>query len=342
MTIKTIPTVDDLAADVITHHYDDMIASPGLTNFLGTVRLGNDLTAITAVTFPPVSQGLALTGSLFVDGRLFESFGIPVAHKWRPDRVVRSADVAGLSIETTTVCVPGQTAIAIDVVVTNTGLKARNTRFTIAVNARVTQSADSWGDAESPSERNGVEADPGRNSLIFHSEDERAWSVQGLTRSGAVRLSGVPVGPTDEFDVGIGGAGRGGELEVELSLDPGASDHFGYVQAVARTKELATSIFDVVVADVPAVVVAAEEFWNHQLAAISTPATSPCSRPRPKRCAPSTGGARSAPFGSAANSMGTCSAAATTPSCPAIGRRARSSGTSVSALWCTRCLTPSR
>ena len=36
--VPTIPTVDDLAADAVTHHYDDMIAPTGLTNLLGTVR----------------------------------------------------------------------------------------------------------------------------------------------------------------------------------------------------------------------------------------------------------------------------------------------------------------
>src|ERR1700754_567047 len=97
---RTIPTVDDLAADVITHHYDDLIAPPGLTNFLGTTVVGHDLVSLQAVTFPPVSQGLAQTGALFVDGRVFESYGIPIAHAWRPDRVVRSASVDGLDIET--------------------------------------------------------------------------------------------------------------------------------------------------------------------------------------------------------------------------------------------------
>src|SRR6185437_14250590 len=118
---RTIPRVDDLAADVITHHYDDMVAPAGLTNFLGTVQVGHDLTALHAVTFPPVSQGLAGTGVLFVDGRVFESYGVPVSHAWRPDRVLRSAELPGLAIETTTVCVPGETAVAIDIRVTNTG-----------------------------------------------------------------------------------------------------------------------------------------------------------------------------------------------------------------------------
>ena len=51
-----IPTVEDLAADAVTHHYDDMIAPSGLTNMLGTVRVDHDLTALGAVQFPPLRQ----------------------------------------------------------------------------------------------------------------------------------------------------------------------------------------------------------------------------------------------------------------------------------------------
>jgi len=271
MATRTIPTVDDLAADVVTHHFDNMIAPPGLTNFLGTVRVGHDLTAVHAVTFPPVSQGLALTGVLFVDGRVFESFGVPVAHAWRPDRVVRRAELHGLLIETTTVCAPGQTAVAIDVRVTNVGSARREATMTLAVNARVVLSGASWTDAESPSSTNSVEADPAGNRLIFRNAEGTAWSTQGLDRPGIVRLSGVPPTPVDEFEVGIGGAGRGGELQVDLELPPGATDRFGYVHAVAKTREDAVSVFDRVAADVPAAIQSSEELWNGQLRAIFTP-----------------------------------------------------------------------
>lgn len=72
MRASHIPTVADLAADPITHHYDDMIAPAGLTNHLGTVRVDHDLVSVTAVQFPPVSQGLATTAVAFVDGRIFK------------------------------------------------------------------------------------------------------------------------------------------------------------------------------------------------------------------------------------------------------------------------------
>ncbi|MDR2999327.1 MAG: hypothetical protein LBU78_14535, partial [Microbacterium sp.] len=183
-----IPTVEDLAADAVTHHYDDMIAPAGLTNMLGTVRVDHDLTAVSAVQFPPVSQALTQTAALFVDGRLFASYGVPVTHEWRPDRVVRRAVLPGLEIVTTTVCVSGRTALAIDIAVRNTGSADREVRLGMSAAARVTRSAEAWLDAESPSERDAAAVDGER--LLFSSADAAAWSVQGLT-GGSAALSGV-------------------------------------------------------------------------------------------------------------------------------------------------------
>ena len=177
-----IPTVDDLAADAVTHHYDDLIAPPGLTNFLGTVRIDHDLTAISAVSFPPVSQGLAATGVLFVDGRVFESYGMPVTHVWRPDRAVRSADVNGLHLETVTVCVPGETAVAIDVHVTNTSGAARSVPLTLALNARVTGAVQSWLNSESPDTQN--TATVGDSRLTFGGQRGNRLERAGRRRPG--------------------------------------------------------------------------------------------------------------------------------------------------------------
>ena len=242
MPSSLIPTVDDLAADAVTHHYEDMMAPPGLTNFLGTVRVDHDLTAITAVTFPPVSQGQAATAVLFVDGRVFESYGIPVTHEWRPDRVVRSATVNDLFIETVTVCVPGETAVAIDVRVTNASASARTVPLTLALNARVTRTGSSWLDAESPSAQNA--ASTGENRLLFTDDAESAWSVQGVDVSADVRLSGVAPASAEEFEPGIGGAGRGGEITVSLEIPAGETRRFGYANAVAASRDSALETVD--------------------------------------------------------------------------------------------------
>lgn len=265
-----IPTVDDLAADPITHHFDDMIAPAGLTNMLGTVRVDHDLTALSAVQFPPVSQGLTQTAVLFVDGRLFASYGVPVTHEWRPDRVVRRATLGDLDIETTTVCVPGSMAVAIDIVVSSA--TARTVTVGLSAAARVTRSASAWMDAESPS---GTDAAAVVDSTIeFSSVDAAAWSVQGLVE-GEAALSGVaapsPAEPVEAFEIGIGGNGRGGDLTVALDVPAGGSARTGYVHAIDTSADAARETFARVAADVPGTVAAAEEFWNRQLTAAFTP-----------------------------------------------------------------------
>ncbi len=282
---QLIPTVDDLAADPVSHHYDDLIAPSGLTNLLGTVRIDHDLTQVSAVTFPPISQGLTATGTLFVDGRLFASYGVPVTHAWRPDRVLRTAELPGLRIETTTVAVPGETAVVIDVRVHNLGAEDRAVTIGFTVNARVRAADGAWLSAESPGAANETLACPLRQAqddastgsgngepdrMIFTQPGGAAVSVQGLDRPATVRVSGVaPAG--DTYETGIGGTARGGTVNAILDVPAGGSARIGYLQAIAATAEQANSIFDRVAADVPAVITAAEEFWNRQLRAAFTP-----------------------------------------------------------------------
>lgn len=269
--LPTIPTVDDLVADPITHHYDDMIAPSGLTNMLGTVRVDHDLTALSAVQFPPVSQGLTQTAVLFLDGRLFASYGVPVTHEWRPDRVVRRAVVDGLEIVTTTVCVPGRTAVAVDIAVRSTDGQARQVRLGLSAAARVTRSREAWLDAESPSERDLASADGER--LVFSSPDAAAWSIQGIA-GGSAALSGVAGSSAvdaAEFDPGIGGNGRGGELSITLDIPADGLARASYVHAIGTSEADAVETYDAVAADFPGAISAAEAFWNRQLRAAFTP-----------------------------------------------------------------------
>lgn len=266
--MRLIPTVGDLAADPVAHHYDDMVAPSGLTNFLGTAKVEHDLTAIGAVAFPPVSQGLTRTAACFVDGRLLESYGAPITHEWRPDRVRRSASLPGLDLATVTVCAPGETAVAVDVGVTNTGDRARTVTVTLSLTAAAARSEDAWLDAVAPEEPNRAALGPSR--LVFTNESETAWCVQGVDADAEVRLSGIAPASA-EHEVGIGGIERGGEVTVSLEVAPGATARFGYVHAVGESHEAATAAFEAVAADVPGAVEAAESFWNAQLEAAFRP-----------------------------------------------------------------------
>ncbi|SDT00711.1 glucosidase family protein [Microlunatus soli] len=292
MTLPGIPTVDDLAADPVRHHYDDLIAPAGLTNFLGTVRVDHDPTQLSAVTFPPVGQGLAPTATLFVDDRVFASYGVQVSHQWRPDRVLRSVELPGLRLETSTVCVPGEQAVAIDIRVTNTGTEDRDVAIGLALNARVATTTDSWLSAEAPSARNSVERDGPK--LIFTGKGPEpvegprsqpgsstgpstdsgasgAISVQGVDVDAEVRLSGVAVNSSEQWESGFGGAARGGSVRALLSIAAGATRRLGYVQTVGTDRAAVTAAFDRIAADVPAAIAAAEGFWDHQLRSAFTP-----------------------------------------------------------------------
>ncbi|GAA1994590.1 hypothetical protein [Microbacterium pumilum] len=266
-----IPTVEALAADAVTHHYDDMIAPSGLTNHLGTVRVDHDLTSVTALQFPPVSQALATTAVAFVDGRIFKSYGAPVTHEWRPDRVVRRAELPGLELETTTVVVPGSTAVAIHVRVRNTGVERRSVEVMLSLAARVVAGSEAWNSAYSPDAQN--EASVEGDRVVFVDAAKSAWSVQGVDVPASARLSGVA--PTSEaFSVGVGGMGRGGDVTVVLDVAAGAEARFGYVNAVATSRDAAFAVFDAVAGDVEAAVAASEQYWNAQLEAAVTPGNS--------------------------------------------------------------------
>ncbi|WP_442576505.1 hypothetical protein ACSBPH_05035 [Microbacterium sp. F51-2R] len=245
-----------------------MIAPPGLTNHLGTVRVDHDLTSVSAVQFPPVSQGLATTAVAFVDGRIFKSYGVPVTHEWRPDRVVRRATLPGLEVETVTVAVPGTTAVAIDVRVRNTGSEARSVEVMLSLAARVVAGSEAWNAAYSPDARNEASVDGDR--IVFVDAAASAWSVQGVDMPATARLSGVA--PTSEaFSVGVGGMGRGGDVTVVLDVAAGAEARFGYVNAVGTSRDEAFAVFDAVAGDVEAAVAASEQYWNAQLEAAVTP-----------------------------------------------------------------------
>ena len=84
---------------------------------------------------------------------------------------------------------------------------------------------------------------------MFTDDAETAWSVQGVDLPATARLSGVAPA-SEEFTVGIGGMGRGGDVTVVLDVPAGAEPRFGYVHAVGRSREAAIAAYEAVAADV--------------------------------------------------------------------------------------------
>ncbi|TDE08758.1 hypothetical protein [Jiangella asiatica] len=248
--MRVTPTVDDFTADTVTQRYDDMFNPPGLTNFLGAVQVDHDVTAVRSVNFAPVSHGDTVTAALFVDGRLFRSFGSPVSVQWRPDRVVRSAQLGDLAITTTTATPPGLSGVVVDIEVTNISDAPRTVRLGLSVASSVTRTTP-WRASIPPSEPNTLELAAGRAALLGRASSSAAVSVQGV----------------DADDARV----RGRSVEVDATIDAGATYRLGYAHVIAVAEEEALAAYDAAVADVPGGIAAARDSWNATLEAAFTP-----------------------------------------------------------------------
>ena len=246
MTLLTPPS-PDLASDVLTHTYDDMFNPPGLTNFLGTAQVDHDVFAIRSVNFPPYSHGDCITGQLYVDGRLARSYGGTVEVVWRPDQVVRSTVVDGLTLRTVTACAPGRPAVVIQLDME--GAPGRSVRLGFALDSTATRSGSGWLKPEPPSEPNTLTAVDGR--VVGTGESGSAVSLQGLDVAGVIDRS---------------------MLEATVVLDASGNGRVSYVHVLAGDLAEATELFDACVADVPAVFSAAEGLWDKALADAFDPA----------------------------------------------------------------------
>lgn len=264
-----IPDVDDFVSDPITHHYDDMVAPFGLTNFLGTVAVGPDLVGLGPVTFPPVAQGRATTAALSIDGRLFKSFGVPVTHRWRPDRVVRTAKVDGLEIETVTACVVGEPAVVVDIRMHNTLDTARQVRMGLSLAARATTPEDIWREGQqwysaanlATRDDKAVGSGATLPRIAFADAERTAWSLQGLDVPGWTTVNGVSAADA-RYNLGSGGAERGGKVEAVVELPARGDARLGYVQVVSQDRAAAEACYQRVVVRIPEALSDAETSWN--------------------------------------------------------------------------------
>src|ERR1700678_2151824 len=246
MADPNLPRLDDLASAPLTHNWDDMFNPPGLTNFLGAAQVDFDLVAVRSVNFPPVGAGDTITGNLFVDGRLFRSLQPKVTVVWRPDRVTRHARAADLELESTTACAPGATAVVVELRVTNLGASHRQVRLGLALNSAVTMTGKAWKRPEPPSRPNRFERDASRHALIGVCPKSGASCVQGID----VECDWVAPNV----------------LEVAWELAPGQTRRFGFVHAVAPTRQLAQEVYDRVVVDAPGAIKGAEALWEEEIA----------------------------------------------------------------------------
>ena len=117
--LPAIPTVTDLRSDALEHRFGDLWNPPGLTNFRGCAQVDLDPVAVRSISFPPLANGESVTGTLFLDDRLFTALGVPLTTTWQPDRVERVAWWDDLSVSTTTVVPVDRTAVLVRLSISN-------------------------------------------------------------------------------------------------------------------------------------------------------------------------------------------------------------------------------
>jgi hypothetical protein len=266
-----IPTLDDLAGDDLTHRFEDTFNPPGLTNFLGAAQVDHDLVAVRSVNFPPLTSGDTVSGQLFLDGRLFRSLGVPVTVSWRPDRVVRRAQMGELTIETTTVCPPGATAVVVDIGITNHGGDAQPVRLGLSVTSAVTRPERAWLQPVAPSDDNQLDVDRGRGAVAGRSAATGAACLQGFDRP-ATRIELPPSTAAADRAEWLGHLPRApGLIEIDASVAAGSTWRAGFVQALGASSAEAAQLFDRLAADVPGAIAASETRWAREVADLFTP-----------------------------------------------------------------------
>lgn len=92
----------------------------GLTNFLGSVQSGNDVSSIRHPVFPPVSGCEESTAYLTVNGAFLPSLGLETEHRWVPWAFLRRCRVDGFDIESRTSMPPGIPGVAMEIHFRNT------------------------------------------------------------------------------------------------------------------------------------------------------------------------------------------------------------------------------
>lgn len=247
-----LPTVTDLRSDTLEHRFGDLWNPPGLTNFLGCAQVDLDPVAVRSLSFPPLATGETVTGTLFLDDRLFTALGVPLSTTWQPDRVERTAWWDGLSVSTTTVMPEGRTAILVRLSISNWTTEGRLLPVRLALRAAVTRRLTRWSEPAPPCETdNDLRVDADRGALVWSARASDAVMVQG----------GFP--KPDSVD----------ELGIRWTpvIPPAGTWTADLVIAFGEDEEAALATYDAVSADGAAEVERCEELWNRELAAVFTP-----------------------------------------------------------------------
>ena len=246
-----IPTVDDLKSSPLIHRFGDCFNPPGLTNFIGCVQSEIDVTGIRSLSFPPYSTSNVLTAGFGLDGVHFQSLGLPVTTFWYPDKIVRTAEWRDIHIESTTVLAVGRMAAIVGLRFENRGGESRSIDFGFNLRGCVNKATKGWHWLPPSENDNTVSVDSSRGVCVYASRHTAAVQVQGMTpKAGQVRA---------------------GVLRHSVTLAPGESAEFAYVNAIGASEREALALYDELASDPKGEIDNATADWNADLKALFTP-----------------------------------------------------------------------
>ena len=247
-----IPRVNDLISSPMKHCFGDLFNPPGLTNFVGTVQAGRDITGISSLNFPPFGNADTTTAGLFLNGCYFPSLNCPVTYYWRPDKIIREAEYQGLFLKSETVMLTGQNGVIIRLTVENRSGIARAIKLKFGMASSITCALDKWANFMPPSEPdNEAIVDNSRSVVVFNARHSQAVQIQGISRQAD---SITPVG-----------------IEKSIRLEAGENQVVDYVTVVGSGDKEVCGIYDEVVAHPEYEILKTEQNWNAEFQAIFTP-----------------------------------------------------------------------
>lgn len=236
--LPAIPGLNDLASDRIRHSFRELYAQPATLNEWGYVKAAKSVTGITGLSFPPFgccgipetawTPGYLTTCELFLNGEMLNITAAnsgEISYVWYPHRIVREAQAQGLGFTTTTFLPSKQRALMQSIVVKNLSGRAKKITLGFDMRAAVIRKTDAWSGYFPGEPDNRISWDAQRGCLIFTAQHSKAVSVQGFSprpdRMESQRM-----------------------LVFSLSLAPGESREFHYVNAIAGENAEAINLYD--------------------------------------------------------------------------------------------------
>jgi hypothetical protein len=264
-----IPAPADLASDRISYNFRDLICSPAAQNEWGYAKATKSVSGITGISFPPFaccgvaeipwSPGFLWTCELFLNGRILIAYPPPadrVTYTWYPHRIVREARVEGLHFTTQTFMPSKQRTVAESIAVENRSGEHRRITLSFDLRAGVAAKPDKPWFSSCPGEGdNLIHWDAARGCLVFEAQHSKAVSIQGVTPR------------TDHFE-------RDRMLVYELSMNPGETRTFHYVNALAEDHATAIAAYDRAQASFDGLLMENEETFRSLIRSAFTPGNS--------------------------------------------------------------------